>query len=389
MDNTGCFGKACSVILILLATSCLSPGLGMGGVSSPTADTCIACHEDVWRDIQNKKYIHKPVREKDCKYCHAATPGNVDSKREAYLNKVTWVARSISQSREHWLEIDGVKRGGTLLVESRSPGGFSAREFPLPALDELEELPVTDLKAIGNRNIRLLEVTTGVFVSVTIGWETDRPTNSQVFYGMERLDQRSNLDTQYTTRHAVTLTGVKLGRSYKYKVVSVDVAGNRSESGVQTMVAEVVPVKRDEVVGGVALKEPVVSVRYYRKGNKCIVVVGSEDMVSVVLGLLPKKYDDDEPENATKVIRHLPLNSPEVTNIGVCYGCHVEYKKILTHPINVYPKRGMIIPPEYATLPDGRISCMSCHVTHASNVEFRLVKADRRDLCRGCHKDIS
>ena len=389
MDNTVNFGKVCWVMLLLLGMNYLAPGLGIAGEFAVAADNCISCHEDVWRKVQNMRYVHKPVREKDCKYCHAAVRGNADSNRESYINKVKWVARSINQSREHWLEIDGIKKGATLLVESRSSGGFSVRDFPLPALDELEELPVTDLKPLVIRNIKMLEVAKGVFVSVTIGWETDRQADSQVFYGIDKPDQRSILDTQYTTSHAVTLTGVKLGKSYKYKVVSVDVAGNRSESNVLDMVAEFGQGKKDDSVGVRDLREPEVSVRYYRKGNKCIVVVGSEHMVNVALGILPKKYENSGSDNDVKVIHHLQLNSPEVTNISICYTCHVEYKKILTHPINVYPKRGMIIPPEYATLPDGRISCMSCHVTHASNVEFRLIKEDRRDLCRGCHKDIS
>jgi len=391
MGNNGCFGRAFWLTLALLLSGWLLPVAGISGVPAATADNCVACHEDVWRDIQNKKYVHQPDGAKDCKYCHAATRGNSESKREPYLNKVAWVARSVNQAREHWLEIDGAKRGATLLVESRiSGGGDSFREFPLPALDELEDLPSNALKPLKITNIRILEVAKGVFVSTTIGWETDRQSDSQIFYGFDKLDQRSVLDAQYTMNHAVILNGVKLGKSYKYKVVSVDVAGNRSESSVQAMAVDLLSGGKDDAKAGERdLKEPEVSVRYYRKGNKCIVVVGSERMVSVALGILPKKYENSEPESEVKVIRHLQLNSPEVTNTGICYACHVEYKKILTHPINVFPKRGMSIPPEYATLPDGRISCMSCHVAHASNVEFRLVKADKRELCRGCHKDIS
>jgi len=389
MNNTIYLGKVCLALLFLIVWTSLSPRLSWSGESAVTSDNCLSCHEDVWRKAQGKRYIHKPVLEKDCKYCHAASRGNNDSKREAYLGRVTWVARSSNQAREHWLEIDGAKKSATLLVESRSAGGFSAKDFPLPALEDLEDLPVSDHKPLTLTNIRILEVTQGVFASVTIAWETDRQADSQVFYGLDKPDQRSTLDTQYSRNHAVTLTGVKLGKSYKYKVVSVDVAGNRSESNVQTMVVEVIQGKKDDSTGVRDHKDPEVSVKYYRKGSKCIVVVNSETLINVALGLLPKKYADDGSETEAKVVRHLQLNNPETTNTGICYSCHIEYKKILTHPINVYPKRGMSIPPEYPTLPDGKLSCMSCHVKHASDVEFRLIKADRRDLCRGCHKDIS
>ncbi|NTV13095.1 MAG: hypothetical protein HGA96_04065 [Desulfobulbaceae bacterium] len=389
MDITGCFNKACGLTLILLLANFVSPGPGIAGTPVATADTCVTCHEDTWRYIQSQRYIHQPDGAKDCKYCHAASRGNTEAKRETYLNKVTWVARSVNPSREHWLEIDGVIKGATMLVESRSSGGLSAREFPLPAFSELEDLPVSDLKPLGITNIRLLEVTKGVFVSATIGWETNRQADSQVFYGLDKPDQRSTLDTQYTTNHAVTLTGIKLGKSYKYKVISVDVAGNRSESNVQSMTAEVLQGSYNDKTSERTALEPDVAVKYYRKGNKCIVVVGADRLINVALGILPKKYENSDTESDAKIIRHLLLNSPEITNTGICYNCHIEYKKILTHPINVYPKRKMTIPKEYPTLPDGRITCMSCHVAHASNVEFRLVKADKRELCQGCHKDIS
>jgi predicted CXXCH cytochrome family protein len=58
-----------------------------------------------------------------------------------------------------------------------------------------------------------------------------------------------------------------------------------------------------------------------------------------------------------------------------------------SHPVNILPKPGMVIPPEYPLLADGRISCMSCHVYHGGNFEHRLVKPDKQSLCKGCHSD--
>lgn len=377
------------LVLICLVAGCFFPRSVFSGSSPVSAENCIStCHDDVWRDIQNKRYIHQPVRQKDCKYCHAALNGDSEEKRQVYSNIIKWLARSVSPSQEHWLEIDDAKRGATLLVESRWPGGMSAREFPLPAFDELESFPVGDPQSLKILNPRVLEVSKGIFVSVVIGWETDRPADSQVFYGLDKPDQRSMLDGQYTMRHSVALTGVKPGKTYKYQVVSIDVAGNRSESNVQSMVTDVAQGEKHGKAVERISKEPEITVRYYRKDTKCIVVVGADRDVSVAIGILPKKYEKDNSESGVKVVRHLQLNSPEGTNTGVCYNCHVEYKKILTHPINVYPKPGMVIPPEYSTLPDGRISCMSCHAVHASNVEYRVIKANKRDLCRGCHRDM-
>lgn len=353
-----------------------------------SGEDCISCHSDVWRDIQNKRYVHKPVGKGDCKYCHIAVQKEQESRGKVYQDKIKWVAKGNNPGRDHWLEFSDAKRGATLLVEARSGSRLKVKEYPLPAFDELEELSLSNQGPPAISNVRLLEATRGIFVSATIAWETDVPADSQVFYGLDKLDHSSMLDRQAVTNHAVVLTGVQPGKTYKYKVVSLGVAGTRSESAINSATIEVAAVKRQEQAGRPDGSEPEIKVRCYRRGDRTLAVISADREVVVQLGILPKKYGDERSGDEPRVVRHLPTNSPTETNIGVCYTCHVEYQKILTHPINVYPRPGMTIPPEYATLPDGRISCMSCHATHASNLEFRLIKANKRDLCRGCHQDM-
>jgi predicted CXXCH cytochrome family protein len=71
----------------------------------------------------------------------------------------------------------------------------------------------------------------------------------------------------------------------------------------------------------------------------------------------------------------------------VCRNCH-QSQSGTTHPVNVLPPPGMIIPPEYPTLADGRITCASCHSTHSSDYEYLAIRAGKRELCVGCHKDM-
>lgn len=356
--------------------------------SAKSGEDCVDCHTDVWRALQSKMYAHKPDSAGDCKYCHVPDREGRGGGGEAYLDKVKWVASAVNPGKEHWLEFERTKMGATLLVETRSGKLLKAKELPLPAFDELEELPTGRMAPPTISDVRLQEVTKGVFVSATIAWETDLPADSQVFYGVDKLDHSSMLDRQPVTKHVVTLTGVYPGKTYKFKVVSTNLAGKRVESAVKSVFVELVePATREQAVQS-AGTNPEVSVKCYRHGNNCFVVVSADQAVSVRLGIMPKKYVEVSSGEQPRVIRHLLLNNPEVTNIGICYTCHVEYKKILSHPINVYPKRGMIIPPEYSTLPDGRISCMSCHANHASNIEFRLIKDHKEELCRGCHHDI-
>jgi predicted CXXCH cytochrome family protein len=383
-DLIGLFGK----ILFFLVLSCIFDQGDILAKPAKSSDDCIDCHADVWRDLKSKIFAHRPDSEGDCKYCHVAGREGKGKGSEANPDNIKWVARGVSSGKEHWLEFDDAKRGAIMLVEARSGGRLKVKEFPLPAFDELEELSIGNQVPPTISNVRLLGVTRGVFVSASIAWETDSLADSQVFYGFDRLDQSWMLDRQPVTNHVVLLTGVQPGKTYKFKVVSVDLVGNRVESASKSVVVEGVGSERQEQVGQPSGTDPEFKVRYYRRGNKSLVVVSADQAVSVRLGIKPKKYVDDSSAEQTTVIRHLPLNTPAVTSIGICYSCHVEYEKILSHPINVYPKRGMIIPPEYATLPDGRITCMSCHADHASNIEYRLIKDRKEDLCRGCHQDI-
>jgi len=355
-------------------------------------DACLACHEDVWVDAGAKRYVHRPFAKKDCKYCHAANPDPLNSNPLApYIDKVKWIGKDVNPAKEHWFYFNVGKRGATLLVDAESADNVRhIEEIELPPFDEVENTPEDNGNPPIVSRVRVVEVRRDIFMSATIGWETDKPSNSRVLYGAEKLDLSSMLDDQYTKTHSITLNGVKPNTNYKFSVVSEDAFGNRVESREYNLLT---------VTGGAANRRnnssftnagEITLVNYiYRSADKYVVKISANMDVTMALGILPKKYMDNDVNGAGKeIVRHMITNSESGTNIGICYSCHVEYKKILTHPVNVYPKTNMKIPPEYALLSDGRISCMSCHATHASNIKHRLIKASKRDLCLGCHKEM-
>lgn len=374
-------------LLLAVALICLFLRADVFAEQTKSAEDCLDCHAELWRVLKSKRYVHRPDGDGECQVCHVPAQARKEKGSVASSDQVKWVAGGSTPGREHWLEFAGADQGGTLLLEVRSGGRVKTREFPLPAFAALEELPVIPVPpAISD--VRLVEVKKGVFVSATIAWETDRPADSQVLYGVDKLDQTSMLDRQPVRNHLVILTGVQPGKIYKYKVVSVDLAGNRGESPVKSAVFEAGGLGSQEQSVQASGKDPEVQVRCYRLGDKSFAVVGADQEISVRLGIMPIKNAAVSSGKERVVIRHLLLNTPTVTSTGVCYACHDEYKRILSHPINVYPKRGMIIPPEYPTLSDGRMTCMSCHAKHASNIEFRLIKDRKEELCRGCHRNI-
>jgi len=65
----------------------------------------------------------------------------------------------------------------------------------------------------------------------TITWKTDKPATSQVNYGKtETYGSTTPLDTNLSTSHSVTLTGLDSNTTYNFKVISTDAAGNEITS---------------------------------------------------------------------------------------------------------------------------------------------------------------
>jgi parallel beta-helix repeat protein len=72
--------------------------------------------------------------------------------------------------------------------------------------------------------------------SAIIRWTTNEASDSQVQYStiLDDYSDASTLNAALVTTHSETLTGLALNTTYYYKVVSLDAAGNRSESAAGT-----------------------------------------------------------------------------------------------------------------------------------------------------------
>ena len=65
----------------------------------------------------------------------------------------------------------------------------------------------------------------------TITWTTNEPATSQVEYGLTAsYGSRTTWDSNRVNDHCVDLTGLEPGRTYHYRVISIDAALNRAES---------------------------------------------------------------------------------------------------------------------------------------------------------------
>jgi hypothetical protein len=76
---------------------------------------------------------------------------------------------------------------------------------------------------------------TAATTTAVVTWSTDEGSNSQINYGLtSSYTASSTFDSSSVTSHSQTLTGLRTGTTYHYRVRSADPSGNISVSGDQT-----------------------------------------------------------------------------------------------------------------------------------------------------------
>lgn len=85
-------------------------------------------------------------------------------------------------------------------------------------------------------------------------------------------------------------------------------------------------------------------------------------------------------------VPHLPMRDINELSISVCTECHPGFTNTGNHPLKGHNFLKVTIPADYSTGLDGRLTCLTCHGSHASDFRFRTIKSRGKELCVGCHK---
>lgn len=346
-------------------------------------------------------YQHQPFARHECRSCHAvpvevvtqSISGSSGSARGLDRRRVVWLEDSPMAATEHRFLLPAEQLGEVLIVETRDEdGGVSQTELAVPMLVDITTV-TDDGRSPVISDVEVLEVRRGVFLSVTIRWSTDTLTSAQVVYGLEDMSQSTRSGGRYGLRHQVVLNQLKPGKTYNFRVVSRDLQGREEKSQVLTFSTARAVARTQSAVDSFDRSGPKVAAESFRRhgsdylltlqfGKPSTVFVGRKGPVREQVA----KVEIPAAESVGRDV-HTDLSSGAVLTITSCRSCH--QKQIsATHPVGVLPKPGMVIPPEYPTLPDGRISCVSCHAVHGSNNEYLARKPGKRDLCVGCHQDM-
>jgi predicted CXXCH cytochrome family protein len=394
INRNFCMRYPVGVVFLVLA-SVLSPA----SIQAKDFQICNDCHEETLLGDSARFYLHSPFVEQQCGECHTAAESTVPgakagSARLKDHQHVNWLGDSTMVDTSHAFLLPADQVGAALIVDlQETDGSFSRRQLAVPPLDDLVEVEDS-----GNpptiSEVQVLKVERGVFLSVTIGWRTDTLTKAMVHYFTPDLSLTSKPDNRFGRHHEVPLYGLQPDQTYHFSVFSTDLFGRSQSSETlefSTVNPSIAPLQITAVNSSQGGTNTGLTNSFQRLGANYLLELTLTQPAAVYVG--SKGTSQEHLATATTSTiekvdeQHAGLSSKAVISMGACGSCHADQSTV-SHPVNVYPKPGMTIPPEYPTLSDGRITCSSCHAPHGSDNFYLARKSGKRELCVGCHLDM-
>ncbi len=383
-----------SVFLLIILLGAIVGYRGWALQVSEDTGSCFSCHRETWDREVLQPYVHAPFAEKQCSRCHGGEVAAAEKSEPVVddIRNLRWLRHDRALASEHWLSLPADRVSPVLWIETVAADKEKAMQsLALPPLDSLPVL-VNDHEGPQISDVVVRAVELGVFVSARITWKTDKFSDSVIPFGVDSFDHQSRKDTYLRREHEVILSGLDRDRTYRFRAVSEDIHGNRTASDVLAFSTERAFVDEEDRASNPAdfnAKMGVMNHTLYRAGDEYLLQLAFDVPVAVSLAVEARSHRS-RTQNMSSDLEKTDSGHPLVQggvalNIQVCYTCHAQIQGAMSHPVGIYPPPGMHIPAEYPLLPDGRISCMSCHNKHGSGLPYRLIKSSRKELCVGCH----
>ena len=142
------------------------------------------------------------------------------------------VARVGGRTGDHQVTVDSLQPGRRYAYRIRSTSPDGTVET-WPALGRPAATFTTDrrdTRAPRISRVRAMSLPDG---TARVTWRTSEPTTSTVRFGARRRLGQERLDRELTRSHSVVLTDLRSRRTYRFRVLSNDEAGNRARSAVR------------------------------------------------------------------------------------------------------------------------------------------------------------
>jgi predicted CXXCH cytochrome family protein len=346
---------------------------------------CYDCHKLTLAEDATRPYLHDPFIEEECGECHtagesAASKTNGKSSNLIDRRKIKWLMDSPVKVTSHGFLLSGDNLDDNLVIDLHGIDGQSSRhEIPVPTLAELAEVEDSG-KPPAISEVRVLKMEQGVFLKVTISWQTDILADDLVHYGIQDLSQTSEPSKRLGRQHEVDLYNLQPDTIYRFTAVSHDVFGRSQVSEPLTFsTAEPLTAAQqensDNPPEGDDQSEMITS--FKRRSGLYLLELKLKQPASVFIGSIERRgLPEDE--------FHTGLSSRVISSMEACLNCHDAH----AHAVNVSPKPGIVVPPEFPTLLDGRITCGSCHFPHSSDNYYFTRKSGTNEFCVSCHQKL-
>lgn len=376
-----CFIFSQALILVLL----LFPAWSQGADNN-----CLGCHKQFVDVEYQKSYIHKPFLQKKCVFCHS--PDWVDNAEDSDGKTIFPQKRKILGSDEnpalmHLLSLPKESELSILFLEAKRESAEPFRvKLIIPPFESIETL-ASDAKPPDIYDVQVIEIKKDNIVSATIRWHTNELSNARIYFGVDQPDSQSYYSAQFLSDHTAELYPLLADVTYSFTITSEDIYGNSKQSQVYTFSTEK-KFKLKETSHYKSDTEPFkMKSSIFRSEENYLVRVSANQHITIELST----YDQPDitpliKESKTLPQGHPPLKSVYETNLLICSTCHQALSEKFSHPVHFRARLGNNIPDDYPRLPNGQMSCLTCHQFHASNYPFHLRKSVDRELCIGCHK---
>lgn len=380
------------------------------------SSSCLECHKESFKEDLLKGLVHQPCLEGRCIACHCsqAQETSVDSTVEHDERVISASAKAKNIEPEmnvihahlhsdiaHSFIFSEDKVDRVLLVELWL--GKALQKVERVALLPLGKLPrlVDDKRSPQISDVQIEKVERGLSSMAVISWKTDKPTTSGIRYGIDQLDRQSFPHGCLVRNHRLTLPSLKTNCKYRFSVVSNDFFANQAVSDCLLLSTE-----KDFSTGSDKQLDvrdcAIVKKEFFNAEGRYLALFEVSQSLSLSIGAEKLLEPDGElPDTSAtstletegsleeasgdEVDEHRYLFGEVETTIDNCFTCHKNIRKEMSHPVNVLLAPGMSVPKEYPLLSNGRMSCMTCHVRHAGENLFRLVRAQGKKFCEGCH----
>lgn len=357
---------------------------------------CLKCHQDLVDAATTKRVIHRPFAQKQCPLCHSTTTAVVTSAADSedeWLNDtnakpdIEWLAESFDHNTLQVAVLPADCCDSELIIKlwyQNHDKQQSTIHCPapdtIPSRHNRQQQPTITQLQRNNYNDKL-------FTRVTLSWTTNVPCRCKLLYQSDNHEYIEHEDGFYTVAHRQEIRNFNPANT-QLSIQCIDTFQHHSQ--VQFTPITTLPTKTEDPLDADSQGETKFTTTFKQVGDDIEISISTSQPAAIALGRNKTTKPLQQQPAASALPLPAPAEHPQLTlkkqvNTTICFQCHKETVEVASHPINVVAPPGMIIPPEYPLLSDGRMTCMTCHTRHGSNNEARLRKKGKKELCTGCH----